>query len=266
LDADSLSLTFLHEGGHVADRIVRGRNRSDATWSALPHSTFAVTDRLTAVSEGFAIHLETLLGHYGADAGARAYYHRLDPQWSPERPLQGAFFAQARDIMTFSQNWARYSAVRDGLAAFEGHVYRGEYLRSQYDPARDRARLKTAGAMVSSEGVVASVLFWIAEGHARSGGARAEGGLDQPGLLDAEVRLLRGLQHAASQPNDRPLDICDVVAAHGSWASQRASPPRGPCGRTGSRCTPAQSRWTCRRRGRSRESSTPFARRSWTTR
>jgi hypothetical protein len=218
-DADRLSLTFLHEGGHVADRIVRAGTRPESEWSGIPHSTFAVTDRVTALSEGFAIHFETLWGHYGTDVTRRGWYHRTDPVWSGDF-LRTEFFAPVRDIMTFSQNWARYSAVRDGLPMFEGHVYDGDYLRSQYDPARDRSRLKTANAIVASEGAVASVCFWIAEGYARAAGVKPQGGLEQAGLVEAEIKMLTALRSAARGASKGTIDLADVVAAVGTAGSE----------------------------------------------
>lgn len=55
--------------------------RPEAPWTATIHSTFAATYSLTALSEGFAIHLETLWGHYGSDPERRAFYHRLSPRF-----------------------------------------------------------------------------------------------------------------------------------------------------------------------------------------
>ena len=72
-------------------------------------------------------------GHYGSDQARRLFYHRLEPAWTAEPPMRGEFFTGVRDLMNFSQTWARYSAVRDGQAMFEGHVYR------QYRPSRARA-------------------------------------------------------------------------------------------------------------------------------
>jgi hypothetical protein len=213
LNEGSLSLTFLHEGGHVVDRIVR-RSRPEPKWSALLHSTFAVTDPVTALGEGYAIHLETLWGHYGDTPDRRSWYHRLDPQWTSDRAIAGEFFAPVRDLMTFSQNWARYRSVRDGETAFDGHVYDDSYLRSQYGPSRDVAQLRTGNAMVASEGVVASVLFWIVDGDARSARAEPLRGLNQPGLIDAELRLVAALQRVASQRQEQRPDLVDVVAAY----------------------------------------------------
>ncbi len=221
LDDGSLSLTFLHEGGHVVDRIVRRGRRSDPVWSALPHSTFAVTDPLTALAEGFAIHLETLWGHYGDTPARRAWYHRTEPDWNPDRALAGEFLAPVRDLLSFSQNWARYSGVRDGAVAFEGHVEEDRYLWSQYGPSRDAGRLKNGNAMVASEGVVAAVCFWIVDGDARSHGAEPLRGLTQQALVDAELRLVEALQRSASTGEPHRPDLVDVVAAYGKDAAAR---------------------------------------------
>jgi hypothetical protein len=221
LDDSSLSLTFLHEGGHVVDRIARSGHRSQARWSAVPHSTFAVTNPTTALDEGYAIHLETLWGHYGDTAARRAWYHRTEPNWNPDRALAGEFLAPVRDLLTFSQNWARYSGVRDGVTAFEGHVYEDSYLRSQYSPSRDVGQLRNGNGMVASEGVVAAVLFWIVEGQARGSGAEPLRGLNQQPIVDAELRLVEALERAGSIQQDYRADLCDVVASYGRDDSTR---------------------------------------------
>ncbi len=224
LEADprSLSDTLLHEGGHVLHMIAaRGRHPSGG-WSSVPHTTFAVTDPLTAMSEGYAIHFETLLGHYARDPEARAFYHRLAPAFDLKNSRRAEFYAPIADLMTFSQSWARYQAVRETWPAFEGHVYPGEYLRSQFDPARDRAVLKPANAMVASEGVVASTLFWISATLADRAGAKPGGGLDQPGLQAAEQQLLEAIALLPARNGFRP-DIVDLVSAVGA----PGSPERG---------------------------------------
>jgi hypothetical protein len=221
LDESSLSLTFLHEGGHVVDGIARRAHRLEAAWSPLLHSTFAVTNAVTALDEGYAIHLETLWGHYGDTPSRRAWYHRTDPNWNPDRALAGEMLAPVRDMLSFSQNWARYRAVRDGDVAFEGHVYDDSYLRSQYGPSRDIGQLKNGNAMVASEGVVAAVLFWIADGHARSAGAEPLRGLNQPALIEAELRLVEALRRAGSIQQPYRPDLVDVVATYGGDAAGR---------------------------------------------
>jgi hypothetical protein len=221
LDESSLSLTFLHEGGHVVDRIARRAHRLEADWSPLLHSTFAVTNAVTALDEGYAIHLETLWGHYGDTPERRAWYHRTDPNWNPDRALAGEMLAPVRDMLSFSQNWARYRSVRDGDVAFEGHVYDDSYLRSQYGPSRDIGQLKNGNAMVASEGVVAAALFWIVDGQARSAGAAPLRGLNQPALLEAELRLVEALRRADAVSEPYRPDLVDVVAGYGGDAAGR---------------------------------------------
>ncbi len=214
-DPGSLSDTLLHEGGHLLHMIAAHGRHPSAGWSSVAHSTFAVTDPLTALAEGYAIHFETLLGHYGRDPEKRAYYHRLAPAFDLKNSRRAEFYAPITDLMTFSQSWARYQAVRETWPAFEGHVYPGQYLRSQYDPARDRAVLKPAGAMVASEGVVASTLFWISATLADRAGARPGEGLDQPGLQAAEQQLLEALARLPARNGFRP-DVVDLVSAIGA--------------------------------------------------
>jgi hypothetical protein len=218
LDSRSLSDTLIHEGGHLLHSIATRGHRATADWSAILHTTFAVTDPLTAVSEGYAIHFETLLGHYGLGEEARGFYHRLAPAFDLKQGKRAEYYAPIADLMTFSQSWARYQAVRDTWPAFAGHVYPGDYLRSQFDPARNRAILKPAGAMLASEGVAASVLFWTSVGLASRDGAAFGRGLDQPGLFRAEQVLLRALSRLPAPSGFRP-DLVDVVAAVGETGS-----------------------------------------------
>jgi len=219
-DAESLSGTLLHEGGHLLHDIATGGRRAKTWWSAIVHTTFAVTDPLTALSEGYAIHFEALLGHYGQDPAKRAFYNRLAPEFDARGTRRAEFFAPVADLMTFSQSWARYQAVREGLPAFAGHVYGDGYLRSQFDPARDRATLKSANAMISSEGVVASALFWTAAGLAGEHDAKPADGLEQSGLMQAEQTLLAALA-ALPEPRTQEFrpDVLDLVGALGSPGS-----------------------------------------------
>jgi hypothetical protein len=117
--------------------------------------------------------------------------------------------------MTFSQSWARYQGVRDGWAAFAGAAYDGDYLRSQFDPSRDRATLKPANAMLASEGIAASVLFWTAAGLAEARGASPGGGLAQPSLVEAEEELLAAMAESTGTPGQFRPDLIDVVTAVG---------------------------------------------------
>jgi hypothetical protein len=207
--------TILHESGHLVHSMAAGGRRGGSPWSAFPHTTFAVSDPLTALAEGFGIHLETLWGHYGNDPAKRAYYHRTSPSFEPGKGREAEYFSPVDDLMNFAQVWARYQSVRDGMPAFEGYVYPAAYPRSQMDPARDRARLKSPNAMLASEGVAASVMFWIAAAVAQEKGAQPGGGLDQPALVDAEMTLLEAMAELpAPSPDFRP-DLLDLVAALG---------------------------------------------------
>jgi hypothetical protein len=210
-------LTLLHEAGHVAHEIVRDAKRARPPWTAIPHSTFAVTDPLTALSEGYAIQLETLWAHFGADSAQRAFYTRARPDFNVSGSA-APFYFPANDLLNFSQTWARYAAVRDGDAAFAGHIY-PDYLRSQYDPARDRATLKRPNAMIASEGVVASALFWTVAEWAMDAGAKPALGLDQAEIMRASVGLLRALRDAGGDSSAFRPDVIDVVAA-----AENASP------------------------------------------
>jgi hypothetical protein len=221
-DPSSLSDTLLHEGGHVLHTIAAHGHRPSAGWSSVPHTTFAVTDPLTALAEGYAIHFETLLGHYGRDPEKRAYYHRLAPAFDLKNSRRAEFYAPITDLMTFSQSWSRYQAVRETWPVFEGHVYPGDYLRSQFDPARDRAVLKPANAMIASEGAVASTLFWISATLAGQAGAKPGEGLDQPGLHAAEQELLKAIAALPNQNGFRP-DLVDLVSAIGAPGSLERS-------------------------------------------
>jgi hypothetical protein len=216
LRPERLSHTLLHEGGHVVHALARGDAQRKTPWTPIYHSTFAVTEPATALAEGYAIHLEALWGHFGSDRERRAFYHHERLTGEPPDPVADAFLP-VRDLLSFSQNHARYAAVRDGLPAFCG-ADEADYLRAQYDPGRDRARLKGPQAMIASEGVVASVFFWTVATRAMAAGAKPGAGLDQPALLAAEIELVNALtaaeKAAGGEGAFRP-DLIDVVSAPG---------------------------------------------------
>jgi hypothetical protein len=206
--------TLLHESGHLVHSLAVARSDSERPWSAFPHTTFATSDPSTALAEGYGIHFETLWGHFGSDPSKQAYYRRLAPSFEAGQGRKAYYFAPVDDLMNFAQVWSRYQAVRDGLPAFEGHVYAGAYPRSQMDPARDCARLKSPNAMLASEGVVASVFFWTVAGIAAEHGARPAAGFDQPAIIDAEMVLLEALSKLAPpDPGAFRPDVIDVVEA-----------------------------------------------------
>jgi hypothetical protein len=201
--------TLLHETGHAMHALlVMGANKADGEAGGvapIPHSTAAVTDRRTAWSEGFAIHLETVNAHCGSDEQTRAFYQRRGRRYGPVQEFAAEYYAPVRDLMSYAQNFARYQHVRDGLYAFEAAPAGGDYLRLQLDPARDLRALRSAGAMMANEGVVASVLFHLIT----AGGCPS---------LDALVASYRPLFAAirAAEKRKGPLDdapLIEVIAA-----------------------------------------------------
>ncbi len=220
---DGMTGTFLHEAGHVLQSIARGASLADrdqGKWSAFLHTTFAVTDRDTALSEGYAIHFEALWGHFGSDPQMLAVALHREPSFGAGVTARSEFYRPVMDLGTWAQSRTRPQAVRDGWAAFQGHVYPGDYLRSQVDPARDRSLLKTPGQMVASEGVSANVLFWLAAERAVELGAMPGKGLEQPGIFQAEQELNRalGLAHALK---GRDAIILDLVQSYGKVVPAR---------------------------------------------
>jgi hypothetical protein len=109
-------------------------------------------------------------------------------------------------------------AVRDGLTAFQGA---GDYVHAQLDPERQRARLRPAGQMVASEGVVAAALFALASRRALDLGARPTGGLQQPGVLQAELELALALREACDRAGGSASirDLVDAYRRQAPWAA-----------------------------------------------
>src|ERR1019366_8131901 len=79
LDPDPFSFdtTLLHETGHMAMAMLAGGRQLDGKQvAAIPHTTAALSDRSTAFSEGYVIHLATLEAHIGRDPKMRELYQR----------------------------------------------------------------------------------------------------------------------------------------------------------------------------------------------
>jgi len=165
-DEGSFGDTFLHETGHVAMRMLAGgRELPGAEVSSIPHSTAALSDRATAFSEGFAIHLETLAAHLATSRAARDYYHHEAFRFSGAPYKMDEYFRHASDLATYAQTLARYTEVRDNHFAF-APAWRGpDYLRVQLEKARDFSQLRDANQLLQSEGFHATFFFcWVAHG------------------------------------------------------------------------------------------------------
>lgn len=159
-DPRPFSSTIFHETGHVAMAMLAGgKELPRADVAAIPHSTAALTDRATAFSEGFAIHLETLAAHLGQDAAERARFHHEAARFGdgPFRDLE--FFRPSADLATYAQTLARYTEVRENHFAFQPAWKGPDYLRVQLEKARDVAELRDANQLLQSEGFHASFFF-----------------------------------------------------------------------------------------------------------
>ena len=162
LDAEEwrFSGTFLHETGHVVLAILTGGQEiPKRQLASIPHTTAALSDRGTAFDEGFAIHLETLAAHFSSDPEMRGRFRHERTDFGPARQRQSEYFRHALDLMSYSQNIARYYEVRENNFAF-APAYRGpDYLRVQLEKSRDFAALRDADQLLQSEGFHASFFF-----------------------------------------------------------------------------------------------------------
>jgi DNA uptake protein ComE-like DNA-binding protein len=158
--------TLLHETGHVVMAMLAGgRLLKGKELASIPHTTAALSDRATAFSEGYAIHLETLAAHLNRDTSTRQRFHRELVLFG-DGPYQATeYFHQSIDLASFSQNVARYQEVRDNNFAFEPAYQGPDYLRVQMEKARDFASLRNANQLLQSEGFYASLFFlWVVRG------------------------------------------------------------------------------------------------------
>lgn len=136
-----------------------GRQLDGKEVASIPHSTAALSDRTTAFSEGYAIHLETLAAHLarGADLRRRYYHEAVGFGDVPYR--ESEYYRAAADLTTHSQDQARYFDVRENHFAFESAFRGPDYLRVQLERARDFASLRDANQLLQSEGFYASFFF-----------------------------------------------------------------------------------------------------------
>jgi len=136
-----------------------GRRLDGNDVAAIPHSTAAITDRTTAFSEGYAIHLETIAAHLNRDVYTLGRFHREQVVFGEGSWRTAEYFHHSADLASFSQNVARYLDVRDNNFAFESAYQGPDYLRVQLEKARDFATLRDANQLLQSEGFYASFFF-----------------------------------------------------------------------------------------------------------
>jgi len=155
--------TMFHETGHVAmDMLAGGRRLDGREVASIPHSTAALSDRTSAFSEGWAIHLETLAAHLARGAYLRARYQHYAVGFGDAPYRQNEYYRGASDLTTFSQDMARYYDVRENYFAFASAFRGPDYLRAQLERARDFSTLRDANQLLQSEGFCASFFFLFA--------------------------------------------------------------------------------------------------------
>jgi hypothetical protein len=164
--------TLLHETGHVVMAMLAGgRVLEGKDLASVPHTTAALSNRATAFSEGYAIHLETLAAHLNHEQNSRQRFHRELVLFG-DGPYQAVeYFHHSADLTSFSQNVARYLEVRDNNFSFDSAFQGPDYLRVQLEKARDFAAVRDANQLLQSEGFCASFFFlWAVRGTATPAG------------------------------------------------------------------------------------------------
>jgi hypothetical protein len=159
-EASRFSGTLLHETGHVVMAMMAGgRLLEGRPMAAIPHTTAALSDRTTAFTEGYAIHLETLAAHLNHDTSSRQQFQRELVLFG-DGPFQAVeYFHHSSDLSSYAQNVARYLDVRDNNFSFDTAFQGADYLRAQLEKARDFATVRDANQLLQSEGFYASFFF-----------------------------------------------------------------------------------------------------------
>jgi hypothetical protein len=155
----------------------------------LPHTTGAITDDVTAFSEGWGIHFETLAGDRPELGPARARLHRdVFPVAGPI--MQGDSLFEAKDLLNYAQSYRRHVAVKENrfaclprvrpeLAA-SGAPDAQDLLARWTDTTVDPARLRTLEQMVASEGLVAALFYRLATTGSPAASETVSGGRALP--------------------------------------------------------------------------------------
>lgn len=156
------STTLLHETGHVVlAALAGGRELPRHSIAPIPHTTAALTDRVTAFDEGFAIHLETLAAHTGVERGLRDRYHHGQFLFGEWPGFLAEYYRGSADMLSYAQSLARYHEVRENSFAFAAAFKGPDYLRVQIEKSRDFSTLRDANQLLQSEGFYASFFFGL---------------------------------------------------------------------------------------------------------
>jgi hypothetical protein len=194
-DPSRFDVTLLHETGHMAMALLAGgRPMEGEAMSGIPHSTASLSDRNTAYSEGYAIHLEALQAHVSRNPAVRQRFHREQVLFGDGPMKTSEYFRPSADLATYSQSLARYLEVRENNYSFESAFQGPDYLRVQLEKARDFATVRDANQLLQSEGYYASFFFlWVLRGT----------GIPDDHVLDErEGQVMRAMQAAFAAAGD----------------------------------------------------------------
>ncbi|MBF6022946.1 ComEA family DNA-binding protein [Lysobacter niastensis] len=146
---------FAHEQGHVLLR--RLLPSLPAGYSRTPHAALAVTDRVTAFDEGFAMHFQALARRFTRNEQLRAEDDGLTGK--PFLP----YWASHADRTWRLEGTRRNSFVQRQLP-LPGEA--DPILARDHSPLFDPGHLKSGDQMMASEGVISTVCYrWLAPGE-----------------------------------------------------------------------------------------------------
>ena len=192
---------FAHEQGHVLLR--RLLPSLPDGYSRTPHAALAVTDRVTAFDEGFAMHFQALARHL-----TRNERLRLEDDGLTGKPFL-PYWASHTD-----RTWRLEGTRRNSFVQLQVPLP-GEpdaILARDHSTLFDTARLKSGDQMMASEGVVSTVCYrWLAPGEGTSAAL-----LDRYGEL---FTALKALDKTALNP-DSPILINLLQAYAAQYPTQ----------------------------------------------
>ena len=192
---------FAHEQGHVLLR--RLLPSLPGSYSRTPHAALAVTDRVTAFDEGFAMHFQALARHL-----TRNEQLRLEDDGLKGKPFL-PYWASHTD-----RTWRLEGTRRNSFVQLQVPLP-GEpdaILARDHSTLFDTGRLKSGDQMMASEGVVSTVCYrWLAPGEGTSAAL-----LDRYGEL---FTALKALDKIALKP-DSPILINLLQAYDAQYPTQ----------------------------------------------
>ena len=200
LDAEAPDIA-LHELGHVL-MFTHLPGDVPPHPPVLPHTTSAITNDVTAFSEGFGIHFETIAAAHPEEP---SYLGRADVQ--PSSIGTGPSFVHVRDPLNYAQTHARRDCVPRNCFAYlprphapTGPTTAADVWRRWTDSTIDPTRVRSLPQMVASEGLIATLFYRL--------GAAAPDALPDPDRYAELFAAFGELTEARMQ--DRPAVLVFV--------------------------------------------------------